>query len=262
MGHGFLYQKDWEQLILEDQARDYAQYLNRKHYPKGMIIFLLLMAGLGMLRHLSGGIDSSMENLEKRESSKYRGYVVPINQHVKPLDVLTPCTLTMLPLSCSPDKKEVIPLIEEKQDVPRLLPNPFKELEEELADNLWMSQEEMDSLEFSISIPCWEEEPREKGNRIIDFEMPQPTNFQEVFGNFQFPQWKIARDAGICGTVIFRIFVNTSGQYTAHELIHSVHPLLSAPLEERIDKLRFSPAMQAGNPVPAWVSIPFRICSI
>ena len=86
-------------------------------------------------------------------------------------------------------------------------------------------------------------------------EMPRPLNMREVQMKIGYPQ--IARDAGIDGTVVVRILVNTDGSYLRHEVLNSVHPVLDQAVEVHLSKLKFTPAQKDEQPMKFWVNIPF-----
>lgn len=275
MGHGLLYHRDWEQLILEDQARDYAQYLDRKHYPKAMTMLLLVLTGISLLFQLIGRIDSSVEDQGRKESSRYRGFVVPLIPEKKSPAVLLPCSIMTPVLPASFNGNEKIVTVSEKTiDIPELLPSPFKDLEEEEDNHLWM-RKEMDSLEASVGIVCWEEEQWETTNRIIDFEEPlfpnithcriedeepRPINMGQLAKLIAYPE--VAAEAGIEGIVIVRVLVGKAGKYSDHKFIGNAHPLLQNAVERHLHKLIFTPAIKNGKPIPFWINIPIRVCPI
>ena len=91
---------------------------------------------------------------------------------------------------------------------------------------------------------------------IFAEEEPTPVNMGDIQKLIGYPQ--IARDAGIEGTVVVRVLVDKAGNYSRHRVINQVHPILTKAVEEHIDKLRFSPAIQGGKPIPFWVNIPFN----
>jgi protein TonB len=99
---------------------------------------------------------------------------------------------------------------------------------------------------------------------ITDFMIeeiePYPLNMHEIKKLIGYPQ--IARDAGIMGTVVVRVLVDKNGAYQRHKVIKSVHPILDQAVEAQLHKLRFEPALQGGKPIPYWVNIPFKFCSI
>ena len=68
----------------------------------------------------------------------------------------------------------------------------------------------------------------------------------------------IAQDADIQGRVVVRILVDKYGRYRKHKVIKKIHPILAEAVEKEIDGLRFTPAIQAGKPIPFWVNVPFN----
>ena len=87
-------------------------------------------------------------------------------------------------------------------------------------------------------------------------ESPRPLNMREIQRTIGYPQ--VAREAGIEGSVVVRILVDTDGSYLDHKIINSVHPVLDEPVELSLPQLRFTPAVKDGNPIKFWVNIPFN----
>lgn len=82
-------------------------------------------------------------------------------------------------------------------------------------------------------------------------------NSDEVWKAIGYPE-----EAGkmeIEGKVILRLLIDNDGSYVRHIVIRDPHPVLTGPVEAQIPKMRFSPAMQEGVPVPAWLTIPWNI---
>ncbi|RMG57162.1 MAG: energy transducer TonB, partial [Bacteroidetes bacterium] len=91
---------------------------------------------------------------------------------------------------------------------------------------------------------------------IFAEEEPQPINMDDIKKLIGYPQ--IARDAGIEGSVVVRVLVDKKGNYARHRIINQVHPVLAKAVEEHVNKLRFTPAIQGGKPIQFWVNIPFN----
>jgi TonB family protein len=86
--------------------------------------------------------------------------------------------------------------------------------------------------------------------------IPQPLNLQQIQQEIAYPSF--AKELNISGTVLVRILVDREGGYVTHRILRPVHPSLSDAVEEKIDELKFKPAVQQGKRVAFWVNIPFR----
>jgi TonB family protein len=85
---------------------------------------------------------------------------------------------------------------------------------------------------------------------------PLPTNFAEVQRAIGYPEE--ARQQRQQGLIVVRVLVDTQGQYQRHEVVQSESPLLSAAVEAQVPKLKFTPATKDGQPMMAWVNLPFK----
>ncbi|MCB0835876.1 MAG: energy transducer TonB, partial [Bacteroidetes bacterium] len=91
-------------------------------------------------------------------------------------------------------------------------------------------------------------------------EEPTPVNINDIKKLIGYPQ--IARDASIQGMVVVRVLVDKNGNYAKHKVTNEVHPILSRAVEEHVNKLKFTPAIQGGKPIKFWVNIPFNFMLI
>ncbi|MCB0842763.1 MAG: energy transducer TonB, partial [Bacteroidetes bacterium] len=85
-------------------------------------------------------------------------------------------------------------------------------------------------------------------------------NINDIKKLIGYPQ--IARDASIQGMVVVRVLVDKNGNYAKHKVTNEVHPILSRAVEEHVNKLKFTPAIQGGKPIKFWVNIPFNFMLI
>jgi len=69
---------------------------------------------------------------------------------------------------------------------------------------------------------------------------------------------EIARLAGMQGTVVVKVQVDTDGSVSRVEILKGIHPLLDKPALAAARKLRFAPGTQRGMPVRCFVAVPFR----
>ena len=93
-------------------------------------------------------------------------------------------------------------------------------------------------------------------NEFVFLEkQPKAVNMDQLKKKIEYPQ--MARDAGISGRVVFRVLIDENGRYKRHKLMRSPHKWLTASCVKHINKLRFTPGIQAGKPIPVWVTVPF-----
>lgn len=85
---------------------------------------------------------------------------------------------------------------------------------------------------------------------------PVPVNLKDIIHKIEYPQYALEHD--IEGTVVFRVFVNKNGECHNHYTLNNVHPELVESVENQVRDLKFEPARKSGEPVAAWVSIPFK----
>lgn len=85
---------------------------------------------------------------------------------------------------------------------------------------------------------------------------PVPVNLRDITGNIDYPDDAIADN--IQGSVVFRVFVNKKGECSNHYTLAASHPALAQYAEEQVVNIKFEPALKAGEPVAAWVNIPFK----
>ena len=82
----------------------------------------------------------------------------------------------------------------------------------------------------------------------------QPTPIEQV--QPEYPE--IARRAGIEGRVIVRVWVSKEGRVKDVQVQRSDNEIFNDNAVAAVRRWRFEPAIQAGNPVDVWVSIPIR----
>ena len=93
-------------------------------------------------------------------------------------------------------------------------------------------------------------------NAFIPVEKePFAENLAEVRKTMGYPEEAIAADAQ--GTVVARVLVSKEGTYLKHKIVKEIHPKLAEAVIEALPKLKFTPAIQEGNPITYWVNIPF-----
>jgi tetratricopeptide (TPR) repeat protein len=84
---------------------------------------------------------------------------------------------------------------------------------------------------------------------------PEPLNLSEVRKRIVYPATAV--EDNVQGTVVARVLVDTAGHYVRHKLVKRVAPDIDAAVEKVLDELRFTPAIQDGEPVMFWLNLPF-----
>jgi outer membrane biosynthesis protein TonB len=93
-------------------------------------------------------------------------------------------------------------------------------------------------------IPGVESEPREVNMDDLRKEIGYPAK---------------AREGKIQGVVSFRVLIDELGAYREHINISrpGTHALLVSAVEQHLKKLRCTPGIQNGKPIPMWVNVNF-----
>lgn len=71
------------------------------------------------------------------------------------------------------------------------------------------------------------------------------------FFGFNYP--KIARDAGITGTLYFWVYVDEMGKVLDYQIKKSIHPILDNSVIRRVFNCGYTPGTKAQNPIAGWV---------
>jgi len=66
-----------------------------------------------------------------------------------------------------------------------------------------------------------------------------------------------ARQAGLQGKVLIKALLNKKGEVTQVEILESDAEIFNLPVLDAVTQWLFTPALQAGQPVCVWVTIPF-----
>ena len=67
-----------------------------------------------------------------------------------------------------------------------------------------------------------------------------------------------AKQSGIQGSVFVQAYIGKNGEVKATKVVRSLQVDLDSAAVRTVRATRFKPAMQNGNPVGVWVTIPFR----
>ncbi|RMH74646.1 MAG: energy transducer TonB [Calditrichaeota bacterium] len=128
---------------------------------------------------------------------------------------------------------------------------PVESEDEDVPEDLTIEETEVDfeSAIEDLPPPPEEEEP------IVPFYAlsEKPKQIKSVQPKYP----DLARKAGIEGTVVVKVLVNTKGEVEKVEVIKS-HPLLDEAAIEAAWQFKFTPGKQRDRYVKVWVSIPFN----
>ncbi|MEM6261832.1 MAG: TonB family protein [Bacteroidota bacterium] len=258
---------DLDEMVFEERERRYGAYFLRKRYIKhlaiGVAAVCLLFTAMATVPSLDFG--------PKEEAIKRKKIVTEIN-------------LADLPESLEEEKpEEEPPPPPPPPKPPQLKQIAFKIPEPAPEEEVDPDEEviEMDSLKEAPAIGLEnidgalegvfdgeidgegepdiiaETDPEPNINDFIfDAEEPKPVNMDDIRKLIGYPD--IAKDAGIEGSVVVRVLVDKYGNYKKHKVIKKVHPVLAKACEKHVSKLKFTPAIQGGKPIPFWVNIPFK----
>ncbi len=259
---------DWDEVLFEQRQRSYGAYLLRKSYPKHLFKSSCLVLLSFLLVSVIPVISKSIIGTENRSNEDGRKVVidaVPPPSKImdeKPLPPsipkLPPPKLKTITFTIpTPTSKEELTNEEQESTVTEmseLLDAPVIGLVDIEGSASGFSFEEGIEGEGQIPVVIKEEEPQ-IDSFIIPEEEPVPFNLDEVKRSIKYPQ--VARDAHIEGPVVVRILIDKNGNYVRHKVLISQHPILTAAIEEKLSKLRFTPAIQGGKPIMFWVNVPF-----
>lgn len=89
--------------------------------------------------------------------------------------------------------------------------------------------------------------------KFIKFDAP-PTPIGSMIPDYS----AAAKQSGIQGTVFVQAYISKSGEVKSAKVVRSLHVDLDSAAVRTVRATRFKSAMQNGNPVGVWVTIPFR----
>ena len=129
---------------------------------------------------------------------------------------------------------------------------PIESEDEDIPEDLTIQEETFD---FEQEVEDLPPPPPEEEEPIVPFYAlsDKPVEIKRV--NPVYPE--LAKKAGIEGTVVVKVLVNTKGDVEQVEILKS-HPLLDESAIEAARQFKFKPAKQRDKFVKVWVSIPFN----
>lgn len=114
---------------------------------------------------------------------------------------------------------------------------------------------DFDATKTPVKVEVKEKEP--EPDEFIAVEKEPGVDLAKLQSLVTYPE--LARRAGVEGTVIVRVLVTKDGSVSRMLIEYSDNKLLDQAAEEAIRKYgRFTPAIQNGQPIACWVSIPIR----
>ncbi len=129
---------------------------------------------------------------------------------------------------------------------------PIESEDEDLPEDLTIEETEVDFSQQTQDTPP---PPEEEEEPIVPFFAlsEKPKEIKRV--NPEYPE--LAKKAGVEGTVVVKVLVNTKGDVEKVEVLKS-HPLLDDSAVEAARQFKFKPGKQRDKYVKVWVSIPFN----
>ncbi len=255
-----------DDMVFEGRERRYGAYELRQKYTR-RLGFALGMVSLAFL--LSAFMPSVLGDKSADLGVKHK--LDPVEVEILP-PIKAPEEEIIIPPKPEPPKIDIktkaflIPEpkkaeeVEDTEEVPEM-----KELEK--ANNLGLKDVEgEDGIDLSfledgegddVPVVIEEEKDPDPGIFVPGVEEPQPINLQEIAKQVEIPE--ILRSIGENGRVVFRVLVDKEGNYKRHLVLKKTHPMWVTAIEEHLAKVKFTPAVQGGKPIPFWVNIPFKI---
>lgn len=259
---------DIDEMVFEDRERSYGAYLLRKKYPRHLTIGTVVACFVALSVTFAPLIIKKFDLVKEEEKPKQVAVTIkmedlppppPVEENKPPPppppDMPPPQIRTVAFQIPEPTPEEELDPEEEQTiaDVQELEDAPNIGFEDKEGADEGFFEGEIDS-EGDVPNVIVEQTP-DINEFVFAEEEPTPVNMEDIRKLIGYPQ--IARDAGIEGNVVVRVLVDKKGNYSRHKIINQVHPILTKAVEEHIDKLTFSPAIQGGKPIPFWVNIPF-----
>lgn len=260
---------DMDEMVFEEREQGYGAYLLRKRYPRHLTVGTVIASILAVIITFAPLIAKKYFKSDEAEEKKKVAVSIkmedlpppppmeedkpppPPPPDLPPPQVRTVAFQIPEPTpeeELDPEEDQSMATMEELEDAPAI------GLEDQEGADEGFFSGEIDS-EGEVPDVIVEQEP-DINEFVFAEEEPTPVNMDDIKKVIGYPQ--IARDAGIEGTVVVRVLVDKKGNYDKHRVINGVHPILTKAVEEHIGKLKFSPAIQGGKPIPFWVNIPFN----
>lgn len=257
---------DLDEMVFETRERGYGAYELRKQYNKRLFtaaaiafgFFLVALLLPWLLRKL--GPEEVVPKVKIQSVAEVMALDIPeMEEFEPPPEIEIPKPKIKAIEFKVPEPKPDEEVIEEETIMEMDTIKEFENISTETVDS------DIEGYDFSdlddgdgdgvVAI----EEPKEEipdPNAFIPVEKePSPVNMDNIKRLIGYPP--TAKEAEIEGKVILRILVGKDGRYRQHIVIKNPHPILTKAVEGQVTNLQFTPGIQAGKPIPVWVTIPF-----
>lgn len=147
--------------------------------------------------------------------------------------------------------EQIPPTTQVKKPPPPARPKiPIESDDEDIPEDLTIEETEVDFSEEIEDLPP----PPEEEEPIVPFYAlsDKPVVIKRVAADYP----ELAKKAGIEGTVVLKVLVNTKGDVEDVEVLKS-HPLLDESAIVAARQFKFKPGKQRDRFVKVWMSIPF-----
>ena len=120
----------------------------------------------------------------------------------------------------------------------------------EMCENIPITEQEEYEDGYPEIVGIFANEPGVSSCLTVN-EEPRPINLEAFIDLFYYPEG--CRNE----TVEVSIEIDKWGKYVSHNINKSIHLKLEEQINEHIPKLRFTPAIQGGRPIPVVIKVPF-----
>jgi protein TonB len=266
-------------LTYEDRVADKNQYgvfelkrVYQKYFSRGLIIAVILHVLFISGYTLTVYIEKL--NAEKNKKEEEAPRIIKLED----LDIPPPTKEDVPPPPDVDVPKTVIPL----KDLEALVPEPVAKKEAEV--QTIKTQQQLENIKAPVSSTGSENAPNqtfegkiELQNKKVEQQVekkevqkeekkkdiyttaevekaPSPVNLGSVRGSMRYPE--IARQSGMEGRVVAKVLVGTDGSVIKVGGV-SGPSVFQDEVSDKVMSLKFTPALQNGQPVKCWVSVPF-----
>lgn len=270
---------DLDDIVFEERNKDYGAYQMRSKYTRlltraALIAFLLFLFITGLPKIVSW--------LKPEPEMEMVDVMVPIEMELEDLPPPKEREEEVEPPPPPPPVNTPPPAARAQIEFRIIEPAPEEEVDpdetikdmDELveADTAMIGNQDRDGIaDDGTGDPDWDNllgsgdgEPQEvqpvdddpdPNAFIIAEEEPRPVNMDDIRKLIGYPP--MAKEAEIEGKVIVRVLVDKTGKYKKHIVLKDPHPILTKAVTGKLNKLQFTPGIQAGKPIKVWVTIPF-----
>lgn len=268
-----LIKADLNELVFRARNKEYGAYQLRKMYQRSTLLGVFIAMAVLTLATLSPKIYEALKSKEEEVNAPKRKIAYadlaeppPINEDQPPppppTQALPPppqrAAIRFVPPDVVKDEdvKEEIEFV--NQDT--LQKTNIQIGKETVEGDPFANSDGLDDGEGVVEVQPELREPEPQEPDIDAFvaveKEPAPVNMDALKKSMGYPP--IAREANIQGSVVVRVLVDKFGNYSKHKVLRSPHQSLTKVVEDNIKMLKFTPGIQAGKPIPCWVTVPVR----